>query len=154
MKLLMLKKARSLLKLLNKKSLLFLLLLEGGNMKLLRNGLPVDQRGRVVSILVYEEDVRARDPVNGCVGEISSLKNQVSELQKKLVEAQAQIPCIQNHEAVNAEKGKEAFETAQEKEPSVLAAAGGRRKHEAAEKRIPKFPFDLNELPSDGDEDC
>ncbi|KAK4261537.1 hypothetical protein QN277_004522 [Acacia crassicarpa] len=103
-------------------------------------GLPVDQRGRAVSSLVYEADVRVRDPVNGCVGEISSLKNQVSELQKKLAGAQAQ----------NAEKGKEPFETAQEKEPSVFAAAR-ERINEAAEKRIPKFPFDLNEITSDED---
>ncbi|KAI9072319.1 hypothetical protein K1719_045717 [Acacia pycnantha] len=88
-----------------------------------------------VSSIVYEADAREADPVYGCARYGSGTN-----------------PYIQKHEVVKGEKGKEAFETAQEKEPSVFVAAG-ERKHEAAEKRILKFPFDLNEHPSDEDED-
>nr|GMC52427.1 LOB domain-containing protein 12 [Ipomoea batatas] len=59
---------------------------------------PVKQRGDVVSSLVYEADARVRDPVYGCVGAISYLQNQVSQLQMQLAVAQAEILCIQmNH---------------------------------------------------------
>lgn len=58
--------------------------------------LPVHQRGDAVSSLVYEANARARDPVYGCVGAISYLQNQVSQLQMQLAVAQAEILCIQN----------------------------------------------------------
>lgn len=54
------------------------------------------QRGDAVSSLVYEANARARDPVYGCVGAISYLQNQVSQLQMELAVAQAEILCIQN----------------------------------------------------------
>ncbi|MED6211633.1 LOB domain-containing protein 12 [Stylosanthes scabra] len=57
--------------------------------------LPVDQRADAVSSLVYEANARVRDPVYGCVGAISYLQNQVSELQMQLAVAQAEILCIQ-----------------------------------------------------------
>ncbi|XP_027332851.1 LOB domain-containing protein 12-like [Abrus precatorius] len=57
--------------------------------------LPVHQRADAVSSLVYEANARARDPVYGCVGAISYLQNQVSELQMQLAVAQAEILCIQ-----------------------------------------------------------
>ncbi|PON40021.1 Lateral organ boundaries domain containing protein [Parasponia andersonii] len=57
--------------------------------------LPVHQRGDAVSSLVYEANARVRDPVYGCVGAISFLQNQVSQLQMQLAVAQAEILCIQ-----------------------------------------------------------
>lgn len=57
--------------------------------------LPAHQRGDAVSSLVYEAHARVRDPVYGCVGAISHLQNQVSELQMQLAVAQAEILCIQ-----------------------------------------------------------
>lgn len=53
------------------------------------------QRGDAVSSLVYEANARARDPVYGCVGAISCLQSQVSQLQMQLAVAQAEILCIQ-----------------------------------------------------------
>ncbi|CAK9182131.1 unnamed protein product [Ilex paraguariensis] len=57
--------------------------------------LPIHQRGDAVSSLVYEANARMRDPVYGCVGAISFLQNQVSQLQMQLAVAQAEILCIQ-----------------------------------------------------------
>ncbi|KAK9280713.1 hypothetical protein L1049_014411 [Liquidambar formosana] len=57
--------------------------------------LPIHQRADAVSSLVYEANARMRDPVYGCVGAISYLQNQVSQLQMQLAVAQAEIFCIQ-----------------------------------------------------------
>ncbi|KAF5744478.1 LOB domain protein 12 [Tripterygium wilfordii] len=57
--------------------------------------LPVHQRADAVSSLVYEANARVRDPVYGCVGAISYLQNEVSQLQMQLAVAQAEILCIQ-----------------------------------------------------------
>ncbi|XP_021769244.1 LOB domain-containing protein 12-like [Chenopodium quinoa] len=57
--------------------------------------LPMHQRADAVSSLVYEANARMRDPVYGCVGAISFLQNQVSQLQMQLAVAQAEILCIQ-----------------------------------------------------------
>ncbi|CAA3028898.1 LOB domain-containing protein 12-like isoform X2 [Olea europaea var. sylvestris] len=57
--------------------------------------LPLHQRVDAVSSLVYEANARARDPVYGCVGVISYLQNQVSQLQMELAVAQAETLCIQ-----------------------------------------------------------
>ncbi|XP_057954267.1 LOB domain-containing protein 12-like [Malania oleifera] len=57
--------------------------------------LPIHQRADAVTSLVYEANARARDPVYGCVGAISYLQNQVSQLQMQLAVAQAEILCIQ-----------------------------------------------------------
>ncbi|GKV20720.1 hypothetical protein SLEP1_g30802 [Rubroshorea leprosula] len=57
--------------------------------------LPIHQRADAVSSLVYEANARVRDPVYGCVGAISYLENQVSQLQMQLAVAQAEILCIQ-----------------------------------------------------------
>ncbi|XP_038979943.1 LOB domain-containing protein 12 isoform X2 [Phoenix dactylifera] len=59
------------------------------------NELPVHQRADAVSSLVYEANARMRDPVYGCVGAISFLQNQVSQLQMQLAVAQTEILCIQ-----------------------------------------------------------
>ncbi|CAN6705296.1 unnamed protein product [Malus baccata var. baccata] len=57
--------------------------------------LPAHQRADAVSSLVYEANARMRDPVYGCVGAISYLQNQVSELQMQLAVVQAEILCTQ-----------------------------------------------------------
>ncbi|KAK7301631.1 hypothetical protein RJT34_12501 [Clitoria ternatea] len=57
--------------------------------------LPIHRRGDAVSSLVYEANARVRDPVYGCVGAISYLQNQVSQLQMQLAVAQAEIFCLQ-----------------------------------------------------------
>ncbi|XP_057483421.1 LOB domain-containing protein 12-like [Actinidia eriantha] len=57
--------------------------------------LPIHQRADAVSSLVYEANARVRDPVYGCIGAISYLQNQVSQLQMQLAVAQAEILCIQ-----------------------------------------------------------
>ena len=48
-----------------------------------------------MSSIVYEANARVRDPVYGCVGAISYLQTQVTELQMQLAMAQAEIFCIQ-----------------------------------------------------------
>ncbi|KAM7255964.1 hypothetical protein ACFE04_011705 [Oxalis oulophora] len=63
--------------------------------------LPIHQRADAVSSLVYEANARVRDPVYGCVGAISYLQNQVSQLQMQLAVAQAEILCIQMHQEPN-----------------------------------------------------
>ncbi|GLT92928.1 hypothetical protein SLE2022_107380 [Rubroshorea leprosula] len=57
--------------------------------------LPAHQRADAVSSLVYEANARMRDPVYGCVGAISYLQKQVSQLQMQLAVAQTEILCIQ-----------------------------------------------------------
>ena len=63
--------------------------------------LPVHQRADAVSSLVYEANARVRDPVYGCVGAISFLQNQVSQLEMQLAVAQAEILCIQMEQEPN-----------------------------------------------------
>lgn len=55
-----------------------------------------------MSSLVYEANARLRDPVYGCVGAISYLQTQVSDLQMQLALAQAEILCIQMHQDPSA----------------------------------------------------
>ncbi|CAD6269153.1 unnamed protein product [Miscanthus lutarioriparius] len=57
--------------------------------------LPAQQRADAVSSLVYEANARMRDPVYGCVGTISFLQQQVSQLQVQLALAKAEILCVQ-----------------------------------------------------------
>ncbi|GMH12782.1 hypothetical protein Nepgr_014623 [Nepenthes gracilis] len=61
--------------------------------------LPIYQRADAVSSLVYEANARMKDPVYGCVGAISYLQKQVSELQMQLAVAQSEILCIQMQQA-------------------------------------------------------
>ncbi|XP_047309540.1 LOB domain-containing protein 12-like [Impatiens glandulifera] len=63
--------------------------------------LPVHQRADAVSSLVFEANARMRDPVYGCVGAISYLQNQVSQLEMQLAVAQAEILCIQMQQEPN-----------------------------------------------------
>lgn len=41
--------------------------------------------------MIYEANARIRDPIYGCVAAISSLQQQVNNLQKQLAESQAEI---------------------------------------------------------------
>ncbi|TKY56521.1 LOB domain-containing protein 12 [Spatholobus suberectus] len=61
------------------------------NISKMLKDLPVHQRADAVSSLVYEANARVRNPVYGCVGIISYLESQVSELQTQLAVAQAEI---------------------------------------------------------------
>ncbi|KAJ4807535.1 LOB domain-containing protein 12 [Rhynchospora pubera] len=65
------------------------------NVSKMLQDLPVHQRAVAVSSLVYEANARMRDPVYGCVGAISYLQHQVSQLQMQLAVAQAEILCFQ-----------------------------------------------------------
>ncbi|XP_062203086.1 LOB domain-containing protein 12-like [Phragmites australis] len=65
--------------------------------------LPAQQRADAVSSLVYEANARMRDPVYGCVGAISYLQQQVSQLQVQLALAQAEILCVQMHHDSHAQ---------------------------------------------------
>ncbi|RCV18182.1 hypothetical protein SEVIR_3G287300v4 [Setaria viridis] len=87
--------------------------------------LPVQQRGDAVSSLVYEANARMRDPVYGCVGAISFLQNQVSQLQMQLAVAQAEILCIQMQQRRDG-GGPDDVDVVP---PSSLVAAGGAGDH-------------------------
>lgn len=63
--------------------------------------IPVHQRADAVSSLVYEANARVRDPVYGCVGAISYLQSQVSQLQMQLAVAQTEILFIQTQQGPN-----------------------------------------------------
>ncbi|AES66393.2 LOB domain protein [Medicago truncatula] len=60
--------------------------------------LPEHQRSDAVSSMVYEANARVRDPVYGCVGAISSLQQQVDELQTQLAQAQAEVVHMKMHQ--------------------------------------------------------
>lgn len=55
---------------------------------------PVEQRGDAVRSLVYEANARIINPVYGCVGIISKLETQVSELQMQLAVVEEEILSI------------------------------------------------------------
>ncbi|XP_078180735.1 LOB domain-containing protein 12-like [Carex rostrata] len=65
------------------------------NVSKMLQDLPLHQRADAVSSLVYEANARVRDPVYGCVGAISYLQHQVSQLQMQLAVAQAEMLCMQ-----------------------------------------------------------
>ncbi|MCO5588742.1 hypothetical protein L7F22_042701 [Adiantum nelumboides] len=69
------------------------------NVNKLLQELPEHQRGDAVSSMVYEANARVRDPVYGCVGAISSLQQQVAELQTQLAVAQAEIVCLRMYQS-------------------------------------------------------
>nr|CAB3461780.1 unnamed protein product [Digitaria exilis] len=87
--------------------------------------LPAQQRGDAVSSLVYEANARMRDPVYGCVGAISFLQNQVSQLQMQLAVAQAEILCIQ----MQHRRGDGGPDDVDEVPPPSMLAAGGAEHH-------------------------
>ncbi|MBA0601899.1 hypothetical protein Gorai_002102 [Gossypium raimondii] len=52
---------------------------------------PENQRADAASSLVYEANVRLRDPVYGCMGAISALQQQVQSLQAEINAVRAEI---------------------------------------------------------------
>ncbi|KAE8728722.1 LOB domain-containing protein 12 [Hibiscus syriacus] len=57
--------------------------------------LAVEMRADAVSSLVYEENARVRDPVYGCLWDISYLQNEISQLQMQLAVAHTEMLCVQ-----------------------------------------------------------
>ncbi|KAJ7569528.1 hypothetical protein O6H91_01G082500 [Diphasiastrum complanatum] len=69
------------------------------NVNKMLQDLPLQQRGDAVSSMVYEANARVIDPVYGCAGVISSLQQQIAQLQTQLTLAHAEILCIRMHQA-------------------------------------------------------
>ncbi|CAK9135808.1 unnamed protein product [Ilex paraguariensis] len=61
------------------------------NVSKILNEVPEEQREDTVNSLVYEADVRLRDPVYGCIGAIASLQRKMVELQHDLLVARAHL---------------------------------------------------------------
>lgn len=61
------------------------------NITKLLNDLPIHQREDAVNSLAYEAEARVKDPIYGCVGAISILQRQVSQLQAELREAHSDL---------------------------------------------------------------
>ncbi|KAL3521241.1 hypothetical protein ACH5RR_019390 [Cinchona calisaya] len=61
------------------------------NVSKILNEVPEDQREDTVNSLVYEAEVRLRDPVYGCIGAIASLQKKMVELQNDLLLAKARL---------------------------------------------------------------
>ncbi|KAL0370835.1 UNVERIFIED_CONTAM: LOB domain-containing protein 15 [Sesamum angustifolium] len=60
------------------------------------------QRADAANSLVYEANVRLRDPVYGCMGAISALQQQVQTLQAELNAVRAEILSYRYREAANS----------------------------------------------------
>ncbi|KAJ0230216.1 LOB domain-containing protein 12 [Hirschfeldia incana] len=82
--------------------------------------LPVHQRADAVNSLVFEANARVRDPVYGCVGAISYLQNQVSQLQMQLAVAQAEILCIQMQQEPTLQSHHQVLELDQDDKALLL----------------------------------
>ncbi|KAL0389116.1 UNVERIFIED_CONTAM: LOB domain-containing protein 15 [Sesamum calycinum] len=63
---------------------------------------PAPQRADAANSLVYEANVRLRDPVYGCMGAISALQQQVQTLQAELNAVRAEILRYRYREAANS----------------------------------------------------
>ncbi|KAL1192410.1 LOB domain-containing protein 15 [Cardamine amara subsp. amara] len=61
---------------------------------------PEGQRADAANSLVYEANVRLRDPVYGCMGAISALQQQVQALQAELTAVRSEILKYKQREAV------------------------------------------------------
>ncbi|XP_027110763.1 LOB domain-containing protein 21 [Coffea eugenioides] len=61
------------------------------NVSKILNEVPEEQREDTVNSLVYEAEVRLRDPVYGCIGAIASLQKKMVELQHDLLLAKARL---------------------------------------------------------------
>nr|WKV35379.1 lateral organ boundaries domain protein 42 [Ipomoea batatas]GMD29202.1 LOB domain-containing protein 15 [Ipomoea batatas] len=62
---------------------------------------PVRQRADAANSLVYEANVRLRDPVYGCMGAISALQQQLQFLQSELNSVKAQLLRYKYRQVVN-----------------------------------------------------
>ncbi|GFP80540.1 LOB domain-containing protein 15 [Phtheirospermum japonicum] len=65
------------------------------------NEVPEFQRADAANSLVYEANVRLRDPVYGCMGAVSALQQQVQTLQAELNAVRAEILRYKYREAAN-----------------------------------------------------
>ncbi|XP_042041994.1 LOB domain-containing protein 15-like isoform X2 [Salvia splendens] len=63
---------------------------------------PEPQRADTANSLVYEANVRLRDPVYGCMGAISALQQQIQSLQAELNAVRAEILRYKYREAANS----------------------------------------------------
>ncbi|GMH12794.1 hypothetical protein Nepgr_014635 [Nepenthes gracilis] len=79
---------------------------------------PESQRADAANSLVYEANVRLRDPVYGCMGAISALRQQVQSLQAELNAVRAEILKYRYREAANT-----ILSSTQASQLSVAAAA-------------------------------
>ncbi|KAL0910909.1 hypothetical protein M5K25_019006 [Dendrobium thyrsiflorum] len=61
--------------------------------------LPESQRADAVSSMVYEANVRIRDPVYGCAGAICYLQKEVGDLQAQLARCRAQLLAVETQHA-------------------------------------------------------
>jgi hypothetical protein len=87
----------------------------------LHQELPAQQRADAVSSLVYEANARVRDPVYGCVGAISYLQHQVSQLQMQLALAEAEILCVQaQHDGCATDSSSPPPPPSQQYQPTML----------------------------------
>ncbi|WVY91906.1 hypothetical protein V8G54_037420 [Vigna mungo] len=75
------------------------------NLTKMLKDVPVEKREDVVKSLVYEANARVRNPVYGCVGIISNLEIQVSELQTQLAVAQTEILTMKMQQAFTFNNG-------------------------------------------------
>ncbi|KAL2899362.1 LOB domain-containing protein 15 [Bienertia sinuspersici] len=62
---------------------------------------PENQRADAANSLVYEANVRLRDPIYGCMGAISALQQQVQTLQAELTAVRSEILKYKYREAAN-----------------------------------------------------
>ncbi|KAK4403411.1 LOB domain-containing protein 21 [Sesamum angolense] len=67
------------------------------NVSKILNEVAEDQREDTVNSLVYEAEVRLRDPVYGCIGAIASLQHRMAELQHDLILARARLASYVGH---------------------------------------------------------
>lgn len=63
--------------------------------------MPESQRADAANSLVYEANVRLRDPVYGCMGAISALQQQVQNLQSEINTVRAEIMKYRYREAAS-----------------------------------------------------
>ncbi|KAI3470908.1 hypothetical protein Pfo_027571 [Paulownia fortunei] len=67
------------------------------NVSKILNEVAEDQREDTVNSLVYEAEVRLRDPVYGCIGAIALLQHKMVELQHDLILARARLASYVSH---------------------------------------------------------
>lgn len=67
------------------------------NVSKILNEVAEDQREDTVNSLVYEAEVRLRDPVYGCIGAIALLQHKMVELQHDLILARARLASYLDH---------------------------------------------------------
>ncbi|KAK6935647.1 Lateral organ boundaries, LOB [Dillenia turbinata] len=85
---------------------------------------PESQRPDTANSLVYEANVRLRDPVYGCMGAISVLQQQVQTLQAELNAVRAQILKFKHREATAGATNIIIPSTTQNS-ATIISAAGG-----------------------------